>query len=99
MNQPKKTDKYDASIISEFLSKDMLTESYLCGKETENIRRLLKSRERLVHSIVGQKNEVYALLVSLGISDELRSLQSKKGRKARRKTTLILSKENCLSPC
>ncbi|MBO4727317.1 MAG: CotH kinase family protein, partial [Spirochaetaceae bacterium] len=76
----KKTDKHDASTISEFLSKDMLPESYLCGKETENIRRLLKSRERLVRSTVGQKNEIHALLVSLGFSDELRSLQSKKGR-------------------
>ena len=71
----KKTDKHDASTISEFLSKDMLPESYLCGKETENIRRLLKSRERLVRSTVGQKNEIHALLVSLGLSDELRSLQ------------------------
>jgi len=76
----KKTDKHDASTISEFLSKDMLPESYLCGKETENIRRLLKSRERLVRSVVGQKNEVHALLVSMGLPDELRSLQSKKGR-------------------
>lgn len=76
----KKTDKHDASTISEFLSKDMLPESYLCGKETENIRRLLKSRERLVRSTVGQKNEIHALLVSLGLSYELRSLQSKKGR-------------------
>ncbi len=76
----KKTDKHDASTISEFLSKDMLPESYLCGKETENIRRLLKSRERLVRSTVGQKNEIHALLVSLGLSDELRCLQSKKGR-------------------
>ena len=74
----KKTDKHDASTISEFLSKDMLPESYLCGKETENIRRLLKSRERLVRSVVGQKNEVHALLVSMGLPDELRSLQSKK---------------------
>ena len=74
----KKTDKHDASTISEFLSKDMLPESYLCGKETENIRRLLKSRERLVRSIVGQKNEVHALLVSMGLPDELRCLQSKK---------------------
>ena len=72
----KKTDKHDASTISEFLSKDMLPESYLCGKETENIRRLLKSRERLVRSTVGQKNEIHALLVSLGLSDELR----RKGR-------------------
>ena len=49
----KKTDKHDASTISEFLSKDMLPESYICNKETENLRRLLKSRERLVRSIVG----------------------------------------------
>ena len=77
----KKTDKHDASTISEFLSKDMLPESHICSKETENLRRLLKSRERLVHSIVGQKNEVHALLVSMGLKDELRSLQSKKGRR------------------
>lgn len=76
----KKTDKHDATTISEFLSKDMLPESYVCNQETENLRRLLKSRERLVRSIVGQKNEVHALLVSMGLNDELRSLQSKKGR-------------------
>ena len=76
----KKTDKHDASTISEFLSKDMLPESYLCNKETENLRRLLKSRERLVRSIVGQKNEIHALLVSMGLPYELRCLQSKKGR-------------------
>ena len=76
----KKTDRHDASTISEFLSKGMLPESYLCNKETENLRRLLKSRERLVRSIVGQKNEIHALLVSMGLPDELRSLQSKKGR-------------------
>lgn len=76
----KKTDKHDASTISEFLSKDMLPESYLCNKETENLRRLLKSRERIVRFNVGIKNEVHALLVSLGLQDEFRSLQSKKGR-------------------
>ena len=76
----KKTDKHDASTISEFLSKDMLPESYLCNRETENLRRLLKSRERLVRSIVGQKNEIHALLVSMELPDELRCLQSKKGR-------------------
>src|SRR5574344_1449661 len=58
----------------------MLPESYLCNKETENIRRLVTSREKLVRSTVGQNNEVHALLVSLGLSDELRCLQSKKGR-------------------
>ncbi len=70
----KKTDRHDASTISEFLAKDMLPESYICSKETENLRRLLKSKERLVRSVVGQKNEVLALLVSMRLNDELRSL-------------------------
>lgn len=78
----KKTDKHDASTIVEFLEKDMLPESQLCSKETQNMRRLLKSRERLVRTIVGQKNEVHALLVSIGFEDTKRSLQSKKGRQA-----------------
>ncbi len=76
----KKTDKHDAMIISEFLAKDMLPESRLCSRESENIRRLLKSRERFVRSIVGQKNEAHALLVSLGLEDKRGSFQSKKGR-------------------
>lgn len=76
----KKTDKHDAATISEFLAKDMLPESYLCDEKTQNIRRLLKSRERLVREIVGQKNEIHGLLVSIGMSDAKRSLQSKKGR-------------------
>ena len=70
----KKTDKHDASTISEFLAKDVLPESYICSKETENLRRLLKSKERLVRSVVGQKNEVLVLLVSMRLNDELRSL-------------------------
>ena len=70
----KKKDRHDASTISEFLAKDVLPESYICSKETENLRRLLKSKERLVRSVVGQKNEVLALLVSMRLNDELRSL-------------------------
>ena len=90
----KKTDRHDASTISEFLEKDMLPESHICNQETENLRRLMKSRERLVRSIVGQKNEVHALLVSLGLSDELRSLQSKKGRQKVLDT--LESKNDCV---
>ena len=75
-----KTDKHDAATLSEFLKDYKLPECYLCSKETENMRRLIKSRERLVRAQVGQKNEIHALLVSLGMQDETRSLQSKKGR-------------------
>ena len=73
-----KTDKHDAATLSEFLKDYKLPESYLCSKETENLRRLIKSRERLVRAQVGQKNEIHALLVSMGLADEARSLQSKK---------------------
>ncbi|MBQ9206206.1 MAG: IS110 family transposase [Treponema sp.] len=75
-----KTDKHDAATLSEFLKDYKLPECYLCSKETENMRRLIKSRERLVRAQVGQKNEIHALLVSMGMQDETRSLQSKKGR-------------------
>ena len=34
----------------------------------------MEPRERLVRSVVGQKNEVLALLVSMRLNDELRSL-------------------------
>ena len=85
----KKTDKHDASTISEFLSKDMLPESYLCGKETENIRRLLKSRERLVRSTVGQKNEIHALLV---IWDFLMNSEAYKVKKGAREFWTPLSR-------
>lgn len=68
-----KTDKHDAATLSEFLKDYKLPESYLCSKETENMRRLIKSRERLVRAHVGQKNEIHALLVSLGFADELRT--------------------------
>lgn len=40
----------------------MLPESYLCGKETENIRRLLKSREGTHKELVelnGTYRELY----------------------------------------
>ncbi|MCI7567236.1 MAG: transposase [Treponema sp.] len=73
-----KTDKHDAATLSEFLKDYKLPKSYLCSKETENLRRLIKSRERLVRAQVGQKNEIHALLVSMGLADEARSLQSKK---------------------
>lgn len=74
-----KTDRHNATTSSEFLKDYKLPQSYLCSKETENLRRLIKSRERLVRAQVGQKNEIYALLVSIGLVDEARSCKAKKG--------------------
>ena len=76
----KKTDKHDAATIAEFLEKDMLPESRLCSRESEQMRRLLKVRTTLVRAQVVVKNQIHALLVAEGLEDGKRTLQSKKGR-------------------
>jgi transposase len=76
----KKTDKHDAATIAEFLEKDMLPESRLCSRESEQLRRLLKARGMLVKASVGIKNQIHALLTAEGMADAKGSLQSKKGR-------------------
>jgi transposase len=76
----KKTDKHDAATIVEFLEKDMLPESRLCSRSSEQLRRLLKIRTTLVKTIVVIKNQIHALLMSEGIEGVKGSLQSKKGR-------------------
>lgn len=76
----KKTDKHDAATIAEFLEKDMLPESWLCSQASEELRRLLNARTTLVRSRVVIKNQIHAMLVSLGMEDKKASLQSKRGR-------------------
>ena len=76
----KKTDRHDAATIAEFLEKDMLPEARLCSRESEQLRRLLKSRQTLVTSEVVIKNQIHGLLTSEGMEDLKGSLQSKKGR-------------------
>ena len=76
----KKTDKHDASTIAEFLEKDMLPESRLCSRTSEQLRRLLKARTTLVRAEVVMKNQIHALLTAEGMEDTKASLQSKRGR-------------------
>jgi transposase len=76
----KKTDKHDAATIAEFLEKDMLPESQLCSRTSEQIRRLLKARTTLVQAVVVMKNQIHALLTAEGLEDRKASLQSKRGR-------------------
>jgi transposase len=77
----KKTDKHDVATIREFLEKDMLPESRLCGKTSEELRRLLKARTTLVRAEVVMKNQIHALLTAEGMEDGKASLQSTRGRK------------------
>jgi len=76
----KKTDKHDAATIAEFLEKDMLPESQLCSRESEQMRRLLKVRTTLVRGEVVIKNQIHGLLTAEGLEDVKGSLQSKRGR-------------------
>jgi len=76
----KKTDKHDAATIAEFLEKDMLPESQLCSRVSEQLRRLLKARSTLVKAEVVMKNQIHGLLTAEGMEDVKGSLQSKKGR-------------------
>ncbi len=76
----KKTDRHDAQTLAEFLEKDMLPESQLCSQDSEDIRRVLKSRGVLVKAVVALKNQVHGLLLSYGIESKRGQLQSKKER-------------------
>lgn len=76
----KKTDKRDARTLAEFLEKDMLPESILCSQESEDIRRIIKSRSILVKALVSLKNQVHGLLLGYGIESKRGQLQSKKER-------------------
>jgi len=77
----KKTDKHDAATIAEFLEKDILPEAHLCSRKSEQMRRLLKVRTKLVGTVTVIKNQIHALLNSEGLEDvSASSLQSKRGR-------------------
>lgn len=76
----KKTDKHDALTLAEFLEADMLPESRLCSQESEDLRRILKSRSILVKTQVALKNQVHGLLLGYGIESKRGQLQSKRER-------------------
>jgi transposase len=76
----KKTDKHDALTLAEFLEKDMLPESRLCSQESEDLRRILKSRSILVKTLVSLKNQIHGLLLGYGIESKRGQLQSKRER-------------------
>ena len=76
----KKTDKHDAKTLAEFLEKDMLPESVLCSQESEDLRRVLKTRSLLVKTTVSVKNQIHGLLLGYGIESKRGQLQSKKER-------------------
>ncbi len=76
----KKTDRHDARTIAEFLMRDMLPESRLCGEKSEELRRVIHARSALVKAMVTLKNQVHGILMSQGLESKKGLLNSKKGR-------------------
>nr|WP_219812081.1 transposase [Alkalispirochaeta sphaeroplastigenens] len=79
----KKTDRHDAATLAEFLENDMLPVARLCSPESEELRRVLKTRTALVRTIVTVKNQMHGLLTCLGITTKRGELQSKRERRRR----------------
>lgn len=67
--------------MAEFLEKDMLPEAHLCSPESEELRRVIKTRKTLVETIVMVKNQLHGLLLSMGIESKRGQLQSAKERR------------------
>ena len=77
-----KTDKRDARVIAEFLSKDMLPVVKLSSEESEQLRRLIRLRKELVKTRTKMKNMIHGILLSYGVRTKAGLLSSKKGMKS-----------------
>ena len=75
----KKTDKNDAKVIAEFLSKDMVPEVRMKDKKTAQINSLANTRDKLVKLRTALKNKIHNILSSHGILLKRESLSSDKG--------------------
>jgi transposase len=75
----KKTDKHDAKMIAEFLSKSMIPEINLKDKKTCRIASLSQTRDKLVKLRTTLKNKIHSLLNTEGIVLEKKQLTSNKG--------------------
>lgn len=74
----KKTDKNDARVIAEFLSKDMVPEVRMKDKKTAQINSLANTRDKLVKLRTALKNKIHNILSSHGILLKKESLSSNK---------------------
>ena len=74
----KKTDKNDARVIAEFLSKDMVPEVRMKDKKSAQISSLAHTRDKLVKLRTALKNKIHNILSSHGILLKKESLSSDK---------------------
>ncbi len=75
----KKTDKNDAKLLAEFLSKDMLPKSRVKEVLEDRLHSLVDSRNKFIELRTQLKNKVHNLLNRCGIKIKKTSLSSQKG--------------------
>lgn len=74
----KKTDKEDARVIAEYLSKDMLPEVRVQKKEQREINSLIQTRDKMVKMRSDLKNKIHGILMENGIKSEREMFSSEK---------------------
>lgn len=75
----KKTDKNDAKLLAEFLSKDILPRARVKGILDDHLHSLVDSRNKFIELRTQLKNKVHNLLNRCGIKIKKTSLTSQKG--------------------
>ena len=74
----KKTDKNDARLIAQYLSKGLLPEIRVRSKKESQIGSLISTRDQLVKSRSSLKNKIHSILNQNGIVTKKESLNSNK---------------------
>lgn len=74
----KKTDRHDAEMLAEFLSKDMLPEVRMKNEAQARVASLTKTRDMLVKQRTALKNKINNILAAYGVLLPKESLSSKR---------------------
>ena len=74
----KKTDKNDAKLLAEFLSKDMLPKARIKDEFNARIYALIETRDNLVRSTVSFKNQIHNIFVQHGLKLTARKVANEK---------------------
>lgn len=74
----KKTDKKDAELIAEYLSKGLLPEVRVMEKDTRELKSLIETRDKLVKLRSTLKNKIHGILMEHGIMTHREMFSSEK---------------------
>lgn len=74
----KKTDRKDAEVIAEYLSKGLLPEVRVMNKETRELKSLIHTRDKLVKLRSALKNKIHGILMEHGLQSHREMFSSER---------------------